>query len=397
MSRTRRSQVTLILGVVLLVAVHALGVYADEPDGTPTPTATGVSSTPLPEEADTATPTALPAATATLTPTLEVVPTATLTPTATIVPTPTLTPTAPAPTPTMTPHSTDTTHIAVLLSDTVVPVGGSANSEVFVSLVDVENDIQRIELVLTFDPTIVQVVSQGGVQVATNATLALDNEHGQIALSLDVMQDVLIENADDWVKMATITWSAQQEGKSVVTIADATQFVAYDGTARLPDATYNGVVFARAPGTIQGTVRLQGRENHEGVSVSGALSSVRFDRERTDADGQFAIATSHGEGFYTIVVAMPGYLSAEGDRPVKMTVDSVIDIGEITLYGGDVNGDNRIDIRDLAYVAWHFDAYDPKADINQDGQVDILDLTLTTGNFGRQGPDIWPMPSPEGG
>jgi hypothetical protein len=174
-----------------------------------------------------------------------------------------------------------------------------------------------------------------------------------------------------------------------VTISDATQFITSDGEALPPDATYDGVVFARAPGTIQGRVQLQGRETHDGVSVSSSLTSVRFDRERTEESGQFAIATSHGEGFYTIVVAAPGYLSAESDRPIKMTVDSVIDIGEIMLYGGDVNGDNRIDIRDLAYVAWSFDEYDVKADINRDGQVDILDLTLTAGNFGRLGPTVW--------
>ena len=67
----------------------------------------------------------------------------------------------------------------------------------------------------------------------------------------------------------------------------------------------------------------------------------------------------------------------------------VIDIGTVTLLGGDVNGDDRVDIRDLSYVAWHFDEYDEKADINQDGQVDILDLTLTAGNFGQVGPTVW--------
>ena len=70
----------------------------------------------------------------------------------------------------------------------------------------------------------------------------------------------------------------------------------------------------------------------------------------------------------------------------------MIDLGEVTLYGGDATGDNRIDIRDLSYVAWHFDSGDAKADLNGDGQVDILDLSLVAGNFGRVGPTVWRVP-----
>jgi hypothetical protein len=67
----------------------------------------------------------------------------------------------------------------------------------------------------------------------------------------------------------------------------------------------------------------------------------------------------------------------------------VVDIGQITLLGGDVNGDNRIDVRDVAFVAYHMNGYDAMADLNHDGQVDILDLTLAAGNFGQIGPTIW--------
>jgi hypothetical protein len=406
---TSPCKTAIILGIALLVAMHAVAVSADEPNGTPTPTAStptvvvDVSHTPLPpQEEEAIAPTEIVTATSTITATLDIEPTATPTstsmPTSTATAAPEPTPTAnavPEPTPTATLPSTDTTYIAVLVSETVLPVGGTASGEVFISLVDIESEMQRIELVLAFDSTIVRVAGQDDVQIATDATLDVDNERGEIILSLTATEDWPIHSTNAWVKVATITWIAQQEGKSVVTISDATQFITSDGEVFSPDATYDGVVFARAPGTIQGRITLQGREAHEGVSVSSSLSSARFDRERTEESGQFAIATSHGEGFYTIVVSMPGYLSAEGDRPIRMTVDTVIDVGEITLYGGDANGDNRIDIRDLAYVAWHFDDYEEKADINHDGQVDILDLTLTAGNFGRLGPTVWHMPDPE--
>lgn len=64
-------------------------------------------------------------------------------------------------------------------------------------------------------------------------------------------------------------------------------------------------------------------------------------------------------------------------------------IAPVTLLGGDVNNDGRVDVRDLSFVAWHFEQYDPAADINGDGQVDILDLTITASNYGQQGPTPW--------
>jgi hypothetical protein len=75
-----------------------------------------------------------------------------------------------------------------------------------------------------------------------------------------------------------------------------------------------------------------------------------------------------------------------------VTLDTVVDAGAVTLVGGDVNGDQAIDIRDVSYVAYHFDQYDPQADVNGDGVVDILDLTLVAGNFGQVGPTAWTLP-----
>jgi len=70
-------------------------------------------------------------------------------------------------------------------------------------------------------------------------------------------------------------------------------------------------------------------------------------------------------------------------------VDATVSLGEITLIGGDVNGDNEIDVRDLSYVAWHFDETTSDADVNGNGIVDIFDLSLIAANFGRKGPVEW--------
>jgi hypothetical protein len=59
---------------------------------------------------------------------------------------------------------------------------------------------------------------------------------------------------------------------------------------------------------------------------------------------------------------------------------------------GDVNGNNRIDITDIAMAALAFGSYpdhprwNPQADINQDNIVDIRDLALIAINFGKTEP-----------
>lgn len=417
----KRCKMTIVWGLVLvLAAMQAVAVSADAPAtptlavtetviatetlvATETPAVTEtlpVAETPVAAEpvafegsvAVTLTVTVMPSATPVSTPTPQAAPT---------VVTPTLQPAVPTlvPTVTATTPSTDTTYIAVLASETIISVGGKADSEVFISLVDIGEQIQRFELHILFDPTILQVAGQEIPEIETAASLdvtRVDNDSGEIVLVLAHPDDALLRSATLWDKVATITWLARREGKSVIAIESHTQFVTSDGQTRSPDAAYDGVVFARAPGTIQGRSKLQGRDDFQSISVTSSLSSARLDRTSTDKAGRFIVTTSHGEGFYTVRVSMPGYLSAESDKPIKMMVGSAVDMGEVTLYGGDINGDDRVDVLDLSYVAWHFDRYDSKADINGDGQVDILDLSLTAGNFGRVGPTVWDVSDRDG-
>ena len=305
--------------------------------------------------------------------------------------------------PFVTPALPSTAHIAVLVGEAVIPISGTAISEVFVSLKDVEPGVLALDLQISFDSEIVQVVDEdkdptNGVQIAISAFFPgsqrtdlnqVDNRTGRISLSLSQQQGDPIQRTETWRKVGAIAWVAKKEGKSIAAIGSMTRFMTADGQLLVPDETNDGVVFSRAPGRIEGTIKLQGQKSYGDVLVSASLARASVDKGQTDGRGRFAIATSHGEGFYTLEATAPGYLSAESDRPIKVTVDTVAHIGQVTLLGGDVNNDNCVDIRDLSYVAWHFEEYDAKADINGDGQVDILDLSLTAGNFDRCGPTTW--------
>jgi murein DD-endopeptidase MepM/ murein hydrolase activator NlpD len=72
-----------------------------------------------------------------------------------------------------------------------------------------------------------------------------------------------------------------------------------------------------------------------------------------------------------------------------MAVGGHVDLCTVTLLGGDVNGDDLIDILDLAYVGGRFSSNDSRADINGDGNVNIFDLTIVGGNFKKSAPSPW--------
>jgi hypothetical protein len=302
--------------------------------------------------------------------------------------------------------SLETAHLAVLVSECVVPVGGTASSEVFVQLKDVRPGIEGLRLVLTFDPQIVHVedadqdalngtqvvVSQFFEHLQNTVENQADNVRGEIKLALAQGEGTPIEETVSWRKVAMITWIGQQAGNSAVTVGQESRFTAADGQTYPPSAWDNATVYARLPGQIRGRVLLQGRDEHASTQVTSSLSASRVDRTDTELDGSFVLTVSHGEGFYTVSASAAGYLTAQGSRPIKLTVGSEIDLGTVTLQGGDVNGDDVIDIRDLSFVAYHLGGGDVQADANVDGKVDILDLTMLAGNFGEVGPTTWPIP-----
>jgi parallel beta-helix repeat protein len=59
---------------------------------------------------------------------------------------------------------------------------------------------------------------------------------------------------------------------------------------------------------------------------------------------------------------------------------------------GDVNGDERVDMKDVSFVAKRFGSdpskpnWDTNADINDDGRVDMKDISAVAKNFGKSGP-----------
>jgi len=71
------------------------------------------------------------------------------------------------------------------------------------------------------------------------------------------------------------------------------------------------------------------------------------------------------------------------------TTDNTLQSWVVITFLGDVNGDGRADMKDVAYVAKRFGSnpssplWDSNADMNDDDRVDMKDIAAVARNFGK--------------
>jgi hypothetical protein len=140
---------------------------------------------------------------------------------------------------------------------------------------------------------------------------------------------------------------------------------------------------------VEGTVTLQSPGAGRTVAVTGIGTTVQGQASAAVTSGQaFSLALPSGGGF-TLTAVAACHLTAE-----KTGVESPSSGHAVTLIAGDVNGDNRVNIQDLAAMGSRFgqapDPAQPCTDLNEDGTVNILDLSRAASNYGAQGPQSWP-------
>jgi len=139
-------------------------------------------------------------------------------------------------------------------------------------------------------------------------------------------------------------------------------------------------------GKVHGVVRLEGRSDH-----SGALIQMAGRYGMTDVDGQYAI-DGIPAGTWSAEASRQAYLSALRPPVVILSGHDVL-LPDLTLRGGDTNGDCAVNLFDLVIVAAVYDpsgpVLDPRADINADGVVNLFDLVLVTSNYGATCPQSW--------
>ena len=104
-----------------------------------------------------------------------------------------------------------------------------------------------------------------------------------------------------------------------------------------------------------------------GNSVNGTVAS----------DGKYEIEV--GQGTYDVVLGKAGYLYKTYEDVVANANE--VNLGEVTLIGGDFTGDGVIDVEDLNGVLMNYKQKVAEFDFNDDGVVDIEELDAVLGNY----------------
>ena len=134
-----------------------------------------------------------------------------------------------------------------------------------------------------------------------------------------------------------------------------------------------------------------------GNGPENAWVALYYDTASNSSIGAYPVNLQVGQNFSFIVT-----WNAE-NVPVNtytFTAVTTTPAGSTTLYAGnitvriigDVNGDGRVDLRDIALVARAFGAtptspnWNPAADINGDGIINMQDITLVARHFGQHSP-----------
>ncbi len=303
------------------------------------------------------------------------------TPTFTPTPTPTTTPQTPTPTPTNTPTPTVEPEGAVLK---VEPVQLTLCDQSGSGEVNVENveALSALQLEVSYDPAVVQVIdadpARDGVQVQVGDAFAggfiaqnsVDPAAGRIVFAATLFGG---ERIDGDANIIGFDWQPQAVGVATINLENV---ILVDNLGQVIDFTpQNGTIEVIADCTvITGQVALQGRTDHGGIVVTSSTGA----QTQTAADGSFSIASGGALTFQ-----FSGYLSAQTS---PLDAAGAASLATVTLLAGDINGDNVINILDLAYIATKYRGVDPLADLNADGRVDILDLALAASNYQQRGP-----------
>ncbi len=159
------------------------------------------------------------------------------------------------------------------------------------------------------------------------------------------------------------------------------------------NVTIPNIIIGKAgAGVITGRGRRQGARSGHGNTevIAYSTGEQKVGSALTDSDGDFRLDVPTGSS-YLVRASYPGYLNAQ--RTSVYVVGAEVDIGLVTLVGGEVNGDNNINILDIVKIVNDYGTTGHPAsspvDINDDGIVNIYDLTIAAGNFNRVGPTNW--------
>jgi len=266
-------------------------------------------------------------------------------------------------------------------------IGLGVTGTTTVEVVDITN-LYGLDIELSYNPSVADVVDADpnttGTQVelgdffdGTNFSV-VQNQAENGVIKLVATRQSPATGFTGTGSLINITWEGQTTGTTPVTL-DQVKLSDPNGQA-ISATRQDGEIIVKSGVIVKGRVDLQSRENDSGVVVKAGDVETR-----TDAEGQFTMPMDSDN--YNLTLTIPGYLDGQAEGQIPADAQEM-DLGEITLLGGDVTNDQEIDIFDLALIGSRYGSDDPVADINGDGLVDIFDLSLAASNYGQRGPRI---------
>jgi len=242
-------------------------------------------------------------------------------------------------------------------------------------------NLYGIDATVRFDPTLLEVtsVAAGNWWASLNpyvVTSNIDNSGGQVRYAASLTSPTPALNGSG--NLIALTFRAKAQGNtplwfSALKLVDA-------GAQIIPVSHTDGqITIGSAQGTaiLTGLVLLEGRTDHSRVvvQIDGGTTVT------TTSEGRYTLTTTAGQ--HTLTFTRPSYLGAS--LTAQAVAGNTVTLSTLTLPGGNVNGDNCINVLDLAAVASQFNSTTPTpstTDINGDGRVDIVDVVLVAKNFG---------------
>ncbi len=268
-------------------------------------------------------------------------------------------------------------------TSTQVGVGASFNMDV---RIENTQNLYGIETTIRFNPAILEVTDADpaapGVQVNRGSWLpasthvvtnTVDNAGGLIRFAATLVSPAPALTGSG--ALVSIPFRAKATGNTPVAF-DSLKVVDASATP-LPANRLDGQVTVTGnQATLTGKALLEGRTDHSGILVqlAGGPSTT------TGADGSYSLVTAPGT--YTVTFSHASYLAQA--TTVTASAGATVNVPQVTLLGGDINADHKVDILDLAAVGAQFGSTSPSpptVDINGDGRVDIIDIVLVAKNF----------------
>jgi hypothetical protein len=289
-------------------------------------------------------------------------------------------------------------------------VGGVFTTEISLSIennASPQTGIMGVDLWLQFNDTILAVDDAddnpgngiqstvhtsalgGSIVVAANEVVACPSGGTCVHLALSRTGTPVY----NWSgRIATVTWAGLAAGDANLVITTDTVLSNENGQDVLINSKVVPAISVIEPGVIRGMVRRQGsRTDHANTDiVAYNTNGAVIGNTTTGPEGYFNLNVPAG-GTYLVQASYNGYLKTQETN--VYVVGATVWLGITSLKGGDVNGDNNINILDIVSIISRYGtsgwpASDP-IDINDDGVINIFDLTIAAGNFGRYGPVTW--------